>query len=64
MSALENEKKGTARSACSAEEYELLNPNHFLFDDQGWQKLQEALDRPAKVKPKLKKLMMEKAPWE
>lgn len=51
-------------SACTAAENTLLNQRFFLLDDKGWQKFQEALDRPAKVKPELQKLLKEKSPWE
>ena len=51
-------------SACSAAENALLDQRLFLVDEQGWRKFQEVFDRPARVKPKLQKLLMEKAPWE
>ncbi len=51
-------------SACTAAENTLLNQRLFLLDDEDWQKFQDALEQPAKVKPGLQKLMKEKAPWE
>ena len=51
-------------SACQAAANALLDQRLFLVDDEAWQKFQEALDEPAKVKPKLQKLIKEKAPWE
>lgn len=51
-------------SACSAAENTLLDQRLFLLDDEKWRKFQEALERPAKLKPKLQKLLLEKAPWE
>jgi uncharacterized protein (DUF1778 family) len=51
-------------SACEAAANALLDQRLFLVDDEAWQKFQDALDEPAKVKPKLQKLIKEKAPWE
>lgn len=51
-------------SACEAAANALLDQRLFLVDDEAWQKFQDALDEPAKVKPKLRKLIKEKAPWE
>jgi uncharacterized protein (DUF1778 family) len=51
-------------SACQAAANALLDQRLFLVDDEAWQKFQDALDEPAKVKPKLRKLIEEKAPWE
>jgi len=51
-------------SACDAAENALLNQRFFLLNDEEWKKFQEVLEQPAKVKPGLKKLMKEKAPWE
>jgi uncharacterized protein (DUF1778 family) len=51
-------------SACTAAENTLLNQRLFLLNDGDWQKFQDALEQPAKVKPGLQKLMKEKAPWE
>jgi uncharacterized protein (DUF1778 family) len=51
-------------SACDAAENTLLNQRFFLLDDENWKKFNEVLERPARVKPGLKKLMKEKAPWE
>ncbi len=51
-------------SACAAAEDTLLDQRFFLLEDADWEKFQEALERPAKVNPKLKQLLQEKAPWE
>lgn len=51
-------------SACKEAENTLLNQRLFLLDEKKWQKFQEALEQPAKVKPGLQELMKEKAPWE
>jgi uncharacterized protein (DUF1778 family) len=51
-------------SACEAAENALLDQRLFLVDDETRQKFQDALDKPAKVKPKLKRLIQGKAPWE
>lgn len=51
-------------STCAAAEKALLDQRLFLVDDEAWQKFQDALDESAKVKPKLQKLIREKAPWE
>lgn len=51
-------------SACDAAENTLLNQRFFLLNDEEWKNFQEALERPAKVKPGLQKLLKEKAPWE
>lgn len=51
-------------SACDAAENTILNQRFFLLNDKDWEKFQEALEKPAKVKPGLQKLLKEKAPWE
>lgn len=51
-------------SACEAAENTLLNQRFFLLNDEEWKKFQENLEQPAKIKPGLKKLLEEKAPWE
>lgn len=51
-------------SACAAAENTLLDQRFFILEAEDWQKFQEALERPAQVKPGLLKLMKEKAPWE
>jgi len=51
-------------SACAAAENTLLNQRYFLLDDENWQKFQDALEQPAKVKTKLRERLKEKAPWE
>jgi uncharacterized protein (DUF1778 family) len=51
-------------SACAVAENALLNQRLFFLNDAQWIAFQEAMNRPAQVKPALKKLMEEKSPWE
>ncbi len=51
-------------SACAAAENVLLDQRLFFLNDAQWIAFQEALNHPAEVKPTLKKLIEEKAPWE
>ena len=51
-------------SACRAAENALLDQRLFLLNDADWQKFQETLDRPARVRPGLQELMRDKSPWE
>lgn len=51
-------------SACKAAENILLDLRFFPVNDEEWQKFQDALEKPAEVKPGLQKLIKEKAPWE
>jgi uncharacterized protein (DUF1778 family) len=51
-------------SACAVAEQTLLDQRYFLVGQAQWDAFNEVLDRPAKVKPGLKKLMQHKAPWE
>jgi uncharacterized protein (DUF1778 family) len=51
-------------SACAVAEQALLDQRLFFVDEEQWNSFQEALNRPAEVKPALKKLLEEKAPWE
>ena len=51
-------------SACEAAEQALLDQRFFLVDEEQWKAFQDALDRPAEVKPRLGKLMQTPAPWE
>jgi len=51
-------------SACKFAEDTLLDQRLFLADDENWQKFQDALEQPAKIKPELQNLLKEKAPWE
>jgi uncharacterized protein (DUF1778 family) len=46
-------------SACVRAEQEIADARHFKISSQDWQKFSEALDRPAKMKPKLKRLLAE-----
>ncbi len=51
-------------SACEAAESALLNQRLFMVDESSYKRFLEALEEPAKVNPKLQKLLEEKAPWE
>lgn len=51
-------------SACEAAENALMDQRVFFASDDVYQAFQDALDRPASVNPKLKKLLRSKAPWE
>jgi len=46
-------------SACARAEQEIADARHFELNSEQWQKFSEALDRPAQVKPRLKKLFAE-----
>lgn len=51
-------------SACDAAENTLIDQRIFFTDDNKYQAFQKALERPAQIKPKLQKLMNNRAPWE
>ena len=51
-------------SACSAAENALLDQKLFFADDESWQAFVDAMDEPAKIKPRLSELMRHRAPWE
>lgn len=51
-------------SACAVAEQTLLDQRYFLVNQAQWKAFNEILDRPARSKPALKKLMQHKAPWE
>jgi uncharacterized protein (DUF1778 family) len=51
-------------SACEAAESVLMDQRVFFVSDKAYQAFQAALERPAKVNPKLEKLLRSKAPWE
>ncbi|MCP4216922.1 MAG: DUF1778 domain-containing protein [bacterium] len=51
-------------SACAAAESTLLKQNLFFLKDDEIQNFLKILDRPAEVKPGLRELFLEKAPWE
>ena len=51
-------------SACEAAENTLIDQRIFFMDDKKYQAFQKALERPARVKPKLQKLLRSNAPWE
>jgi uncharacterized protein (DUF1778 family) len=46
-------------SACVRAEQEIAAARHFELSSRDWQKFSQALDRPARVKPRLKKLFAE-----
>ncbi|HET9307516.1 MAG TPA: DUF1778 domain-containing protein [Candidatus Sulfotelmatobacter sp.] len=46
-------------SACVRAEQEIAEARHFELSSRDWQKFSEALDRPAKTKPRMRKLFAE-----
>jgi uncharacterized protein (DUF1778 family) len=46
-------------SACLRAEHEIADMRSFELSAKDWQKFSEALDRPAQLKPRLKKLFSE-----
>jgi uncharacterized protein (DUF1778 family) len=46
-------------SACARAEQEIADARHFELSSRDWQKFSQALDRPARAKPRLKKLFAE-----
>ncbi|HTA22047.1 MAG TPA: DUF1778 domain-containing protein [Terriglobales bacterium] len=46
-------------SACVRAEQEIADARDFQISSKDWQRFSEALDRPARVKPRLKKLFSE-----
>jgi uncharacterized protein (DUF1778 family) len=46
-------------SACARAEQEIADARHFELSSKDWQKFSHALDRPARAKPRLKKLFSE-----
>src|ERR1700686_5735229 len=46
-------------SACVRAEQEIADTRSFKLNAKDWQKLSEALDRPAQLKPRLKRLLSE-----
>jgi len=51
-------------SACAAAEQTLLDQRYFLAGKAEWNAFNALLDRPAKSKAGLRKLVQSKAPWE
>lgn len=51
-------------SACEAAERALIDQRIFFADDDQYQAFQDALERPAEIKPKLGELLGSNAPWE
>ncbi len=50
-------------SACEAAENALCDQKIFFADDESFQVFQDILERPAQIKPKLRKLMKSRASW-
>ncbi|WP_263368037.1 type II toxin-antitoxin system TacA family antitoxin [Edaphobacter bradus] len=46
-------------SACLRAEEELASQRHFVYTEEQWAAFTAALDAPAKVKPRLRKLLTE-----
>jgi len=46
-------------SACAQAEQEIANARSFELNSKDWQRFSEALDRPVRLKPRLKKLFSE-----
>jgi len=46
-------------SACVRAEQEIADARHFELSPKDWQRFSKALDRPAQLKPRLKKLFSE-----
>ncbi len=51
-------------SACVAAENALLDQRLFLAEETNWQAFLDALERPARSKPRLSELMRLHTPWE
>ncbi len=51
-------------SACAAAENILMDQRLFFLSEAEWNHFQEVLDRPADVRPGLRRLMDEVPPWE
>jgi uncharacterized protein (DUF1778 family) len=47
-----------------AAENALYDQKIFFADDESFQAFQDILKRPAQIKPKLRKLMKSRTPWE
>jgi len=47
------------QSACGRAAQEIAEARHFEISSKDWQRFSEALDRPVKVKPRLKRLFEE-----
>ncbi len=52
------------RSVCRASEQVLADQTTFFLKEEDYRAFQDALNRPAKLNPKIEKVMKEKAPWE
>jgi uncharacterized protein (DUF1778 family) len=46
-------------SACTKAEETVADQVHFVLSDKQWKAFVEALERPAKIRPKLRKLLTE-----
>jgi len=47
------------KSACLEAEHALADQNHFVLSPEKWEKFVQMLDRPARVHPRLAKLLLE-----
>lgn len=50
--------------ACRAADAVLLDRRLFLLDEKAYKRFAAALDRPPTDNPKLRRLLVSKAPWE
>lgn len=51
-------------STCAAAEQSLLDQRLFMVDEARWRAFWKVLERPAQVKPQLRKLLRSGSPWE
>jgi uncharacterized protein (DUF1778 family) len=51
-------------SACEKAELTLLDQRFFSVSEESWREFQNALERPARVKPGLRRLLTEPGVWE
>ncbi|HEX7359035.1 MAG TPA: DUF1778 domain-containing protein [Bryobacteraceae bacterium] len=51
-------------TACREAETVLLDQRYFTLSDDAFRRFQEMLDNPPASNPKLKRLLLTKAPWE
>ena len=51
-------------AACRDAETVLLDQRYFMLDEKEFKKFSAALDKPPAENPRLRKLLLSKAPWE
>lgn len=51
-------------STCTAAEQTLLEQCYFPVGSKEWNAFQAALERPARLKPELRRLLKTKTPWD